>query len=81
MLTDAERQELMAAHDAAMKADPSLEAEQKDLAEKQQALRKKTDDAMIKADPKVEPILAKLKASHHHGVPDHDGPPPDEKSR
>ena len=31
----------------------------------------KMHDAMVKADPNVEPILAKLEAGHHHH-----GPPP-----
>ena len=36
---------------------------------------KKLDAAMIKADPKVAPIIAKLEAAHqHHEGPD--GPPP-----
>ena len=72
----------MAAHDAAIKADPSLETEQKDLEEKQKALRKKMDEAMIKADPKVAPLLAKFKDAHpHHEGPEHDGPPPDDKGK
>ncbi len=44
------------------------------------AFRKKLDEAMIKADPAVEPIIEKIKAHHPHGPGgpggDHDGPPP-----
>jgi len=91
-LTDAEKQELHKAHDAAITADPALGTEEKDLMDqmkqahesgnppsddlkaKMHAFHEKMDAAMIKADPAVEPILAKIKAHHH----DHDkgGPPP-----
>ena len=78
MLTDEERQELQAAHDAALKADPDLEAEGKDLMDKMKAYHEKLDAAMIKADPNVAPIIAKMEAAHQH----HDGPggppPPDD---
>ena len=75
MLTDEEQQELHKAHDAALQANPDLAAEGKALTEKMEAFHKKLDAAMIKADPKVAPILAKLEAAHqHHG--DQDGPPP-----
>ena len=74
-LTEEEKQELHAAHDAAIKADPSLDTEGKALKEQMEAYNKKLHAAMVKADPKVEPILAKLDASRgHHGGPD--GPPP-----
>ena len=74
-LTGEEKEELRQAHDAAMQADPALDAEGKDLKEKMNAYRKKVDAAMIKADPKVAPIIAKLEAAHpHHEGPD--GPPP-----
>ncbi len=75
MLTREEMQELHQAHDAALQADPNLAAEDKEMKEKMDAFRKKMDEAMIKADPNVAPILAKLQAAHqHHGGPD--GPPP-----
>ena len=69
MLTQDERAELKAAHDAAIKADPSLETDGKALQEQFKAYEKKMHDAMVAADPKVEPILAKFKGGHH-------GPPP-----
>jgi hypothetical protein len=67
-LTPEEHQELMNAHKAAMDANPDLVAEQK-------ALQDKINAAMIKADPKVEPILAKLEAAHKHHEGD-GGPKP-----
>lgn len=74
-LTDAERQELHKAHDAAFKANPDLAAEEKDLNAKMDAFHKKVDAAMIQADPAVAPIVTKMEsAHHHHGGPD--GPPP-----
>jgi len=74
-LTSDEWQQLKSAHDAALQANPDLAAQEKQLKEEMEALHKKLDAAMIKADPKVAPILAKLEAAHqHHG--DQDGPPP-----
>ena len=90
-LTDAEKAELKKAHDAAIAADPSLATEEEALkaaheagtppTEDQKAQFKafhdKLDAAMIKADPAVEPIIAKIKAHHPHGPGgDKDGPPP-----
>jgi hypothetical protein len=61
-LTPKVRQELMAARQEAMQANPELAAEQK-------ALQEKINAAMIKADPNVAPIIAKLEAArqHHEG--------------
>jgi hypothetical protein len=91
-LTDAEKQELHKAHDAAVAADASLGTEEKDLMDqmkaahesgekpsddlkaKMHAFRDKMDAAMIKADPDVAPILAKIKA--HRGPHDGPGAPP-----
>jgi hypothetical protein len=84
-LTDAQKQELKAARDAAFAADPSLKTEADALkashqpgtppsdADKAnwQAFQEKLNEAMVKADPNVAPILAEIKAHHHHG-----GPPP-----
>ena len=85
-LTDAEKQELHKAHDAALAADATLGPEEKDLWDqmkaahdaggkpsddliaKMHAFRDKMNAAMIKADPDVAPIIAKIKA-HHHGGP------------
>jgi len=91
-LTDAEKQELHKAHDAALAADPTLATQKKDLMDQMKeahdagekpsadlmaqmhAFREKMDAAMIKADPNVAPIIAKIKAHHPHGGPG--GPPP-----
>ena len=67
-LTPEEQQELRAARKAAMDANPDLAAEQK-------ALQDKINAAMIKADPKVAPIIAKLEAAHQHHEGD-GGPKP-----
>jgi len=70
-LTPEERDELMAAHQAALAANPNLDMESKDLQEKQKALQEKIKAEMIKADPKVAPIIEKLEAAHQH----HEGGP------
>jgi hypothetical protein len=51
--------QMKAAHDNGEKPDASL-------FEKMKSLHDQMDAAMIKIDPNVEPILAKIKA-HHHG--------------
>jgi hypothetical protein len=61
MLTPEERQELMAARQKAMADNPDLAAQMK-------ALQDKINQAMIKADPKVAPIIAKMEAARQqHG--------------
>ena len=62
-----DRAEVKAAHDAAIAADPDLATEEKQLQEQWKDFEKKMHDAMVKADPKVEPILDKM--HHHHGQP------------
>ncbi len=80
MLTQDERDELRKAHDAALQNDQSLAQEGKDLQEKMKAYQDKVNAAMIKADPKVAPIIAKLEKEHKHhgpgGSPEGDQPPP-----
>jgi len=68
-------QELNQARQDAFQANPDLAAEGKALKEQEEAFHKKLEAAMIKADPKVEPILAKMKEGrpHHEGP---DGSPP-----
>jgi hypothetical protein len=61
---------LKTAHETALK-DPDLAAEEKTLHEQEKAHMQKVHDAMLKADPNIAPILAKLEAGHHHH-----GPPP-----
>jgi Spy/CpxP family protein refolding chaperone len=79
ILTDAEKQELKAAHDKAITDDPSLKTDEDALKASHQpgtpptddqkakwmAFREKMNKAMIAADPNVAPILAKLEAGHH----------------
>jgi hypothetical protein len=60
---------LKAAHEAALQANPDLAAQEKSLHEQQEALHKKIEEAMLKADPSIAPILEKMKKFHH-------GPPP-----
>jgi hypothetical protein len=76
ILSDTEKQELHAAHDAAYQADSSLATEESDLKAKMEAFHEKVNAAMVKADPKVAPILAKLDAAHHHGGGPQGPPPP-----
>jgi len=64
-----EMHELSQAHDTAFKSNPSLQADVKSFMEAQQAmqaraiaLQEKIKGAMIKADPKVEAIFAKMEA-------------------
>ena len=84
ILSSEEDQEVSNAHRAALSADPSLAATEKELWAKLKAVRDagggpnpdlkaelldfntKLEAAMVKADPKVEPLLAKLEAAHPH---------------
>ena len=50
------------ARDAAMKANPDLAAEYKELLKEMKAQQAKFDAAMIAADPKVAPIVTKFLA-------------------
>ncbi len=81
MLTPEEREQLKDAREAALKANPSLETEGKDLMAKMEAYKKKLNAAMIKADPKVEPLITKMESHRPHGGPGGfggpgGGPPP-----
>jgi len=70
-------QELKAAHDAALQANPDLATQEKTLHQEMEAFQKQLDAAMITADPKVAPLIQKMQAAHkHHGDGDDDGPPP-----
>jgi hypothetical protein len=59
-LTDAEKQQLKAAHDKAIAADPALEEKLEEVHHALDAARKAMHAAMIQADPSVEAILAKI---------------------
>jgi hypothetical protein len=60
--------DMKAAHEAGT---PPTDEQKADM----KAFREKMDAAMVKADPAVAPILAKMKA-HHHGPGGPGGPPP-----
>ena len=62
-----ELQRVRADRDAALRANPGLAAEEKEIIGEIQAQQDKFDAAAIKADPKVAPIIAKLTALHHLG--------------
>jgi hypothetical protein len=70
-LTADERTELKTAHDAAIQANPDLKTQGEQLRQQMMDFEKKMHDAMVAADPKVAPILAKM--HHHHGPPPGDG--------
>ena len=66
MLSPEERETLKSAHKAAM-ADPSVKAVESEKSTNKRAYRQAVRAAMIKADPKVEPILEKMKEERHPG--------------
>ena len=91
-LTDAQKAELKKAHDAALAANPDLAKQDAAMQAAREAgtpptedqkaqfhqFRKEMDDAMVKADPNVAPILAEMKEHmHHHGGPGGPPPPPE----
>jgi Spy/CpxP family protein refolding chaperone len=75
-LTQDERTELKTAHDKALQDNPDLATEEKQMHQQMCDYMKKMHDAMVKADPNVEPIFAKMKSGHHH----HGAPPADDSS-
>lgn len=62
-LTKQERTELRAAFQKA-KDDPSVVAAMQDMKEASKALREADRSAMLKADPKLQPLLDKMAAAH-----------------
>ena len=62
-LTPEERQKLRAAHKAAMQ-DPAVKAAEATRATDKKGYRKAMHDAMLKADPTIEPILEKMREEH-----------------
>ena len=73
-ITATEMQQLRAARQATIDGNPDLTAEYKQIKADLQAQQAKLDEAMIKADPKVAPTLAKLaemrqRALAHISVP------------
>ena len=77
-LSKEERQEVRQARDTALQADPALAAEGRDLEAKMRDYHQKVNAAMIKADPNVAPLLAKMDAAHPHHGGGAGGPPPDD---
>lgn len=82
MITPEERQELMKAREAALSADPALSKAVKDFQAEGQALQARGQklqdqirDAMIKADAKVAPIIAKIENARRMGGPAMMNPP------
>ena len=76
MFTSEELQELHAARSAAINAHPDLIADMEKLMGRMRALNDKIDAAMIKADPGIVPILAKVEANRNRQPPGvHPTPP------
>jgi len=59
-ISQSDFQQLRAARNAVMQANPDLAVEYKEIINEMQAQQTKLDAAMIKADPKVAAIIAKL---------------------
>lgn len=78
-LSESERAQLKAAHDAAIQKDPSLEQRMEAARQAMEKARKAMNDAMIAVDSSVEPILVKiapLKWGGGHGA----GRPPGDQA-
>lgn len=67
-LSESERSQLKAAHDAAIQKDPSLEQGMEAARQAMEKARKAMNDAMIAVDPSVEPVLAKIAPPRRAGV-------------
>jgi hypothetical protein len=72
-MSDADRAKVKAAYDSAMQNNPDLKSEGDTLKQQEEDFHKKLHDAMVAADPSVEPLLAKM---HHHMPPPDGGTPP-----
>src|SRR5579864_6267374 len=70
-LAPEERQKVQAAHQKAMQ-DPTVQAAQEKLKEARKQFRETMHAAMVKADPTVEAILAKM-PKHEHEHDQHPG--------
>lgn len=68
-LTDAERAQLKAAHDTAVKQNPVLDQNIKAAWQAMAEARKAMSDAMIQVDPTVAPILEKMRGGHQPPPP------------
>jgi len=65
-ISQSDFQKLRAARDAVLQANPDLAAEYKQIIKAMDEEQKELDAAMIKADPKVAPLVAKLIALREH---------------
>jgi hypothetical protein len=76
-LSPAEWQELRSARMAALKANPSLVTKAGQLNEKLRQFEQKLNAAMVKTDPKIEPVLAKFAGNRPapHPMPQQGLPP------
>ena len=77
-LSEAERAQLKAAHDAAIQKDSSLEQGMEAARQTMEKARKAMNDAMIAVDPSVGPILAKIAPPKRGGGPGAGRPPGDQ---
>lgn len=77
-LSEPERAQLKAAHDAAIQKDPSLEQGMEAARQAMEKARKAMNDAMIAVDPSVGPILAKIAPPKRGGGPGAGRPPGDQ---
>jgi hypothetical protein len=73
-ITQSDYQKLKAAREATMQTNPELQAEYKEILSDLDAQQSKLETAMIKADPKVAPIIAKLKQMRQMSLA-HSAPP------
>lgn len=77
-LSESERSQLKAAHDAAIQKDPSLEQGMEAARQAMEKARKAMNDAMIAIDPSVESILLKIAPPRWSGGPRAGRPPGDQ---
>lgn len=68
-LSPDERQKVIAAHQTAMQ-DPTVQAARQKMKQTRKELRDAMHAAMVKADPTIGPILAKLPKHEHNEHPD-----------
>jgi hypothetical protein len=71
-MSEADRAKIKAAYESAIASNSDLKTQEDALKQQEEDFHKKLHDAMVAADPSVEPILAKM----HHHMPPMDGPPP-----
>ena len=80
-LSESERAQLKAAHDAAIQKDPSLEQGMEAARQAMEKARTAMNDAMTAVDPSVEPILAKIAPPKRGRGPGPGRPPGDQEGQ